>query len=85
MSQSGKTARSAELNRGSDSVERLFAGFIAEMRKEAKSYMEKANRQTSNADYYAGKSWAYDDAADRLEAAIISANIGIDKPNPTGK
>ena len=47
----------------------LFA-LLADLRREAKSYMEKGNRGTSNADYYCGKSWAYDDAADRLESAL---------------
>jgi hypothetical protein len=36
--------------------------------------MERSNRGTHNADYYAGKSWAYDAAADSLEA-ILEANV----------
>lgn len=50
----------------------LFA-LLADLRREAKSYMEKGNQGSSNADYYCGKSWAYDDAADRLES-ILKAN-----------
>ena len=56
----------------------LFA-LLADLRSEAKSYMDKGNQGSSNADYYCGKSWAYDDAADRLES-ILKANSVLSPP-----
>ena len=54
----------------------LFA-LLSDLRKEGKEYMAKGNGESSNAPYYCGKSWAYDDAADRLES-ILKANAKCD-------